>query len=835
MRARIRKSITFVIVLLLVFVMFVGVPTNMGAKKRQPKESPGETPEPILNIVETFDPTIETPRALKRDAIDELEAAKTGVLRIDNQIDRVIDHVENSLDDSLWLDDRHLFDDLVQGLEWTDHGHGKNNGKAQSTPKGHLLGEKVFIEERDAVKIMMMSHKVPKTISSIFELIIAKLVIGDELLAGNAIDEAKVYAGTDKKVDFEIAKAEKNIKKAENMLATNQPDSAIAFYQKAWMAAQNALDLVPPEPYMTSPINSAMLYGPQVIIYGDTVEIVATDLRHADDISYTLFEYSLNGKNWIKIGIDRDGSVDYSLSTCGSSPKGWIGGGVWSYNLDTSEFSEGTYYLKVTMKDVFGQNGEFYREVYYDPTPPIPQLDTATGTNIINGQAEFQVTTPDEDVVSWSLEYYSGSGNYFNQDGHGNVEQDQVGPNGKDGKNRYCAPTAAANSIWRLNGNLTNGTDAKGNSWRDYIHKNIKDLINKYKDNATYKKQIEDFYDDDPNTPGFQYDGETYFDGEGNLTDTGLAMVLACKMGTDPNNGTDAKNVDKGIKDFLKEEGVLVDADKGDKKAEGYTFTSHLLTSTTSSGEQWTHYEEEMRKNESVTITIVRYKGNGADGKPGTADDEIVPNDAHDMSGKDGRKHNDTHYVASFRDTLGQDIYIWWWDNMVWYNNSWYLVWAVRAVSVQHSSCWVPVGQNNMPQNIMWNTPDVHDGFYNVRATIVDEDGFLGTDTLIVQVDNNIPSPEIIYPPNDSFINDLVPVAVIDGNGDEDIRLCNFEYSFDGLTWEEIGIDEDETDGWTSDWDTTIVPNGLCLLRVTMVDWADNEASDEIMVFINNF
>jgi hypothetical protein len=486
------------------------------------------------------------------------------------------------------------------------------------------------------------------------------------------------------------------------------------------------------------------------------------------------------------------------------------------------------------MTDRIGQIGEHQREVYYDPTPPIPRIDSPSYKEKINGSAEFSVTTADEDIVHWNLEYYNGSAPSFNQEGLGDVEQDQVGPDGKDGKPRYCAPTAAANSLWRLaqaNANLTNGTDAKGNSWSDYIHKNIKDLIKKYKDDPAYKKEIEDFYDDNYSAPGFQYTGESYFDNEGNLNEVGLAMILACKMGTDPNNGTKVEMVDKGIKDFLKEEGVLVEENVSAKNGVGYTFTSYRIGSE--SGAQWEHYEEEMRKNESVTITIYKYKGNGPDGIPGTADDE-TEGGGHDLSGKDGRPHNATHHIASFRDTNGADIEVRWWDNMIFYGGAWYIVYEVRSVSLQTTVGWIPIGETTSPQNIIWDTTEVHNGFYVVRATMTDDAGNIGRDTIVVEVDNTIPMPEIINPSDGDMISGTVYIVVEEISGQADVDYCDFEHSIDGSTWTYIGTDKDGGDGWSISWDTTEVECGNYFIRATMVDVGGDEGYNMIEVTVDN-
>ncbi len=169
------------------------------------------------------------PKDLKQDAITQLEEAKTGDKKIDKKIDKAIDHIQKSLNinpknpdkpwkkHSLWVDDDHL-----------DPKHGK----------------KVFDEEKKAVKYLqklIKDKKVPDSVKDVCREVIDKLVTADELLAGTALEEAKTYEGSDKKVDKVIEKAEKELGKAEKELGKGKPDKAIDHYKKAWQHAQKAI------------------------------------------------------------------------------------------------------------------------------------------------------------------------------------------------------------------------------------------------------------------------------------------------------------------------------------------------------------------------------------------------------------------------------------------------------------------------------------------------------------------------------------------------------------------------------------------------------------------
>lgn len=156
------------------------------------------------------------PRALKQDAIEQLEGAKTGDSKIDKKIDKAIKHIEKSLNDKYWLDESHL------------------------DPK---YGKKVFYYEKKAVKYLqklIKDKKTPDSVKDVCREVIDELVEADNLLAHIAYEEAQAYSGH-KKVDKELAKCEKEFEKAEEEIAKGHPDKAIDHYKKAWEHAQKAI------------------------------------------------------------------------------------------------------------------------------------------------------------------------------------------------------------------------------------------------------------------------------------------------------------------------------------------------------------------------------------------------------------------------------------------------------------------------------------------------------------------------------------------------------------------------------------------------------------------
>jgi hypothetical protein len=124
---------------------------------------------------------------------------------------KVIKHIQKSLDDKYWEDDSYL------------------------TKKG----KKVFEEEKKAVKELMKIEKKDSSVSPA----IGFLVEADRLLAQIAIDYAVDTGGDAKKIakaEKEIAKAEKEMANAQKDIDKGKYDKAIDHYRKAWEHAQKA-------------------------------------------------------------------------------------------------------------------------------------------------------------------------------------------------------------------------------------------------------------------------------------------------------------------------------------------------------------------------------------------------------------------------------------------------------------------------------------------------------------------------------------------------------------------------------------------------------------------
>ncbi|MHA2007754.1 MAG: PKD domain-containing protein [Promethearchaeota archaeon] len=155
---------------------------------------------------------VSNPRDLKLSAISDLELLKTGYKCFDKKIDHVIKFIEMSLCEQLWIDSSHL----------NPH-----------------LGGLVFIFEMIAVKYL---QKFAPT--ELIEGIIIKLAKADEVLAKNALEEAKnievINPKFQWKYDYCISKADEHISEAAVHLENQEYLCAMVHYYNSWKYAQRA-------------------------------------------------------------------------------------------------------------------------------------------------------------------------------------------------------------------------------------------------------------------------------------------------------------------------------------------------------------------------------------------------------------------------------------------------------------------------------------------------------------------------------------------------------------------------------------------------------------------
>jgi hypothetical protein len=145
-----------------------------------------------------------------------------------------------------------------------------------------------------------------------------------------------------------------------------------------------------------------------------------------------------------------------------------------------------------------------------------------------------------------------------------------------------------------------------------------------------------------------------------------------------------------------------------------------------------------------------------------------------------------------------------------------------------------------------WNTADLSDCCYLIRATMGDEGGQTGQAEVSVALSNHDPVPNITTPQSGAILSGLVAIEAVDDSfdGGADIVYNLFEYYSDadcngeaddaGSAWTAISNDTNGGDGWRAEWNTTELADGCYLIRATMGDRHGRTGEAMIGVEIRN-
>ena len=527
---------------------------------------------------------------------------------------------------------------------------------------------------------------------------------------------------------------------------------------------------MPPNPYITHPANDEFMstLDPNMIkVYENKVEVRVINLNNENDIVYALFEFSIDGINWLPIGEDHyDGFEGIQFNgDYGRASTNGLGGTGWNILWETEFLDEGFYHLRATLVDELSQQGTTEIIIHYDPTPPFLNLDQQPAINQgilgpLNGSINFNSTTLDEDPAFFALDYINASRPIIDQQGLGNANQENVGtpntqgtPQTDDDQNNFCGPTSAANALWRL-------------------AQNDPSLLS--------------------NPQGGQYNNATE-----------MAEQLGNDTKTDPKNGTASDDMTSGLRKYLK-----------DRNLDGnYTVKPHI-PKPGSRGPWWSDVGLALRQGEAVILLKVQP---GTDGIVGTNDDI-----GHYETGKDAQPYPGGGGEVSVRDPKGPTDKsgqvkvvpknngfegIWFDENKDGKEDPgevWYLL-AFWEVSPNNSYTWdlqkveyLPLGEDLDPTDgfsIPVETTNIHDGFYLLRGRIFDATGNVGMNRTTIYINNNKPNPVTLQTPIQQDITQNSITLHWTQNNDED--FINYQI-FQSETQENLGTKIQNITDWTT-------------------------------------
>jgi hypothetical protein len=472
----------------------------------------------------------------------------------------------------------------------------------------------------------------------------------------------------------------------------------------------------------------------------------------------TLFEYSDNEIDWYPIGVDVNGGFEGFIIEEPGGDNVKIGDEGWGILWDTYALPDGDYFVRATMTDMMGEEGSWITSVHIDRGPPIPETVHPLYGEAISGLYDFIATCSDvTDVVQMELllfdEEYGGKGligrngggsGWFNQSGIGTTVQ---GPN-------QCAPTAAANALAGLNnsGLYPAGQAGNGSALRDALGGNM----------------------------------STDANGTNAWRSTG-----------GPNNEYETDDIGSGLEAYLRGRGL------GCNNSDGYEVTVYRtkLQENASTGGwypaagsneiDWDDYDSEIRKGEAVILDI-RPWNPGADGTYGTEDDTTGGGHAVTGRGSNNNANPDGSHPVGINDPGDGQNHTTTWNSTGGFSrleyppgsSTYWLItgmWSVSPKNMTNVSC-SSVGIDYVPEDgfsVSCDTTVVSDGTHVFIVEMTDMDGFIGSETIAVQIDNT-PPVSTIDPPPGTPIYPYDPINIVaddyDGSG---VYSINYEIWWD--------------------------------------------------------
>ncbi|MHC1574731.1 MAG: dockerin type I domain-containing protein [Candidatus Methanogasteraceae archaeon] len=310
--------------------------------------------------------------------------------------------------------------------------------------------------------------------------------------------------------------------------------------------------------------------------------------------------------------------------------------------------------------------------IYLDPTPPMPEIRTPLDEDVVCGSVQLSTYSADEDI-SRVLWEYSNKTQYYEKDIEKKIQFHYC--RNIDGRNLSevcCGPTSAASCL---------------KYW------------------ATH--------------------GYSSITGNGTINQSQLVNRLARLMKTDENGTTDS-NFKKGIEDYLNERGC------GCSNPHGL----RVGVETNKSRLTFARYRDELEANREDVLWGYEWNYNN-----NTTGHWVVGKSVNNTRRADG-----SHEVDIMCPTFGNVSNVSMYDNGTLYRPDVMGRWRYPSIMVTvsekgsyESPVWVEIANVTDPAGgwaATWDTTDIADGYYFIRATAVDRAGNEGTDTMVVRVDN---------------------------------------------------------------------------------------------------
>jgi len=605
------------------------------------------------------------------------------------------------------------------------------------------------------------------------------------LIFGSITVEAEVSGSTTEKVEFLVDDVLRHTDYShpfiwkwdekislKHTITVKAYDQTKAFAEKTtsvWIFNQGT-EIISPKVWITDPLSTDLLYEPTwdyAVVTEEKIILSAVQIGGSEEIAYTIFDYSLDGSEWIQIGMDTNGEFQGFVFEEEENPP-WYGGNKrigdegWKTEWNNTKFSEGDYFLRATMTDITGVSGSCIRKIHIDRTPPKPIIESPHFGERVSGMIEFRASSNAENIVSMEVKLFHGSPGWFNQTGLGNARQ-------KPGDGGICAPTAAANALAGLGEKKVYPPGQDGN------------------DSAVQEDLIDDMGTDKKNGTNCWKD---YY---GPFLPPMTGMASSDQMGD-------------AIKAYLQQKGIGCSNDSGyDVKVYSVTITQINGTWGILGGSNkitFEEYSKQIRLKQVVILVYADYE---------VTEDKFAFNKyritfpekggSHAVTGRgtNSEKDRDDFNEGSVMDTNGQNKTIKWTNatdygggnvSMVRVDGVWKVVTGMWVICPKNKDAVVhSLGVDMNPEGgfaVAYDTTSLEeDGTFTFIIEITDSDGYIGTDAIVIDIDN---TPEDNTPPN-IYITDpqdgaivTNPVVIISGYAtDYETGIAQLDYS---LEWD---------------------------------------------------